>query len=189
MELTEVIERRRAYRSLKGFEVTEDLVRDLATAAQLAPSCFNNQPWRFIFVIGDDALGRILSTLTEGNKWARRASMVVAVVGRKEDDCVSRGREYYMFDIGMAAAFLMLRATDLGLVAHPIAGFNAEAAAVALGVPEGFTVITLLIVGRHAEGVNDLLSDSQKAIERKRPERRPLKEFAFIDRFSPQGSG
>jgi nitroreductase len=54
MELMEIIEKRRAYRSLQPVEINEELVRDLATAASLSASCFNNQPWRFVFAFDKD---------------------------------------------------------------------------------------------------------------------------------------
>jgi nitroreductase len=41
MELMEIIEKRRAYRSLGPAAVDEGLVRELATAASLSASCFN----------------------------------------------------------------------------------------------------------------------------------------------------
>lgn len=44
MDVKEAIRERRAYRSLDPVEITESLIRDLAESAQLAPSCFNNQP-------------------------------------------------------------------------------------------------------------------------------------------------
>ena len=50
MDIKEGIETRRAYRSLDPVIITDELVQDLAKNAGLAPSCFNRQPWRFVFV-------------------------------------------------------------------------------------------------------------------------------------------
>jgi hypothetical protein len=36
------------------------------------------------------------------------------------------GMGYYLFDTGMATAIMILKATDLGLVAHSIAGYDEE---------------------------------------------------------------
>jgi len=111
LNVTEAIQARRAYRSLGPAEVTEDLVEDLATHAGLAASCFNNQPWRFVFVYGREALKLIHGALSRNNGWARLASMIVAVFSREEDDCMVRGRNYHQFDTGMATAHLILRAS------------------------------------------------------------------------------
>ncbi len=51
MELREAIQKRRAYRALKPVEIKEDMVKKLVEMAALAPSCFNNQPWRFVFCL------------------------------------------------------------------------------------------------------------------------------------------
>ena len=50
MDVKKAITNRRAYRSLKAVEITEELIMDLAECAQITPSCFNNQPWRFLFL-------------------------------------------------------------------------------------------------------------------------------------------
>ena len=184
MEVIQAIQTRRAYRSLDPFPVTPELIEDLGRAASLSASCFNNQPWRFVFVHGPEALEAIRGALKPGNEWAGDASMIVAVCSRPDLDCRVKGRDYYLFDTGMAAAFLILRATELGLVAHPIAGYDEERVKGALGAPEDTTVITLLIVGRHQPVVKLSLSEKQRAMEGERPERKPLAEMVFHDRYS-----
>jgi nitroreductase len=179
MNLKEIINKRRAYRSLEPVEVTEELVKDLAECAHLAPSCSNNQPWRFVFVYDKAMLEKLRPALSKGNAWAQLASMIIAVFSRKDFDCVAKDREYYLFDTGMAIAFMMLRATELGLVAHPIAGYSEEKVKEILGIHEDMKVITLVIVGRHSENINPVLSEKQIEWEKKRPERLPLEKFAY----------
>ncbi|MCK4582675.1 nitroreductase family protein, partial [Candidatus Bathyarchaeota archaeon] len=120
MNITDGIHARRAYRSLEPIEITKELVEDLAKHAGLSASCFNNQPWRFVFIYDRERLEEMWGALSRGNKWVELASMIVAVFSRPEDDCRIRGRIYHQFDVGMATASLILRATELGLVAHPI---------------------------------------------------------------------
>ncbi|MFX0097022.1 MAG: nitroreductase family protein [Candidatus Hodarchaeota archaeon] len=186
MDIEKAIRERRAYRSLEPVKITKDLVKDLAESIQLAPSCYNNQPWRFVFVYEDEALKKMHTALTPGNKWAQHASMIVAVFSRIDYDCQLRGRDYYLFDTGIATAFLILRATELGLVAHPIAGFSEEVAKKVLEIPEDMKVITLVIFGKHSKEIADYLSEEQVKLERKRPERLPLRDFAYSDKY---GSG
>jgi len=75
MEVWQAIEKRRAFRALAPTEITMDLLRDLAKAAQLAPSCFNNQPARFVFVYDPSVLKEMRAALSAGNEWARAASL------------------------------------------------------------------------------------------------------------------
>lgn len=186
MELKELIKRRRAYRSLESCEIDEDFIKELAECASLAPSCFNNQPWRFIFVYRKDLLEKLFNALPKGNAWAKSASMIIAVASKKDYDCVIKDREYYLFDTGMATAFLILRATDLGFVAHPIAGYDEEKVKEVLGIPEAMTVITLIIVGKKSEKINPVLSDMQRKTEKERPERLKFEDFCFINTFDKE---
>lgn len=183
MEVHKAIETRRAYRSLAPMEIDDALVAELARAAGLAASCFNKQPWRYVFVYGDEALSRFQQALATGNAWARNASMLIAVISEKNLDCVVKGRQYFLFDTGMATANLILRATELGLVAHPMAGFDEAQAKELLAVPAEMTVITIIAVGRKREDIDPELSAQQAAGEKTRPERLPLSAFAFRDRY------
>ena len=187
MDVKEAIELRRAYRSLDPVEITDELIKDLADSASLAPSCFNYQPWRFVFVRDPGVLGELHAALSQTNGWVKDASMMIAVFSREEDDCKVRGRIYNSFDTGMATAFLILRATELGLVAHPIAGYREKRVKSVLGIPEDMQVITLVNVGIHSEAVRDTLTEDQKKTELERPERLPREKFAFIDRYSEPG--
>jgi len=181
MDVKQAIQERRAYRSLEPVKITEELVRDLAESARLSPSCFNNQPWRFAFVYKHEILKKMHTTLSRGNEWAQSGSMIIAVFSKKDYDCVIKGREYYLFGLGMATAFLILRATELGLVAHPIAGYHEERVKEVLDIPEEMTVITLVIVGKRSKAISPVLSDKQIEAERRRPERLPLEKILLKD--------
>lgn len=184
MTVKQAIQARRAYRSLEPVEITEELIKDLAESAQLAPSCFNNQPWRFVFVHDPEVLAKLHGVMSKGNQWVQAASMIIAVFSREDLDCRIKGRNYYLFDTGMATAFIILRATELGLVAHPIAGYDEGTVKEILGIPEDMQVITLVIVGKHSETIGPLLTEKQAETEKGRPERLPLEEFAFINVMS-----
>lgn len=184
MHVIKAIESRRAYRSLDPTPITEEIIKDLAKSAGLAPSCFNNQPWRFVFIKNPAVLSEMHDALTRGNRWVQRASMIIAVFSKKADDCNIQGREYHLFDVGMATGFLLLRATELGLVAHPIAGYNEGKVKKTLGIPEDMNLITLVNVGKKSESINDVLSEDQKQAEMERPVRYQFEKYSYIDRVS-----
>ena len=183
MNVIDAIEKRRAYRSLDPAPISDELIRDLARSASLAPSCFNYQPWRFVFVRDPAVLGELHGALSKTNRWIERASMIVAVFSREDEDCRVRGRIYHQFDTGMAVGFLMLRATELGFVAHPVAGYSEKKVRGILGIPEEYQVITLVNVGKKSETLHDVLTDDQKETEKARPERKPFEDFSHIDRY------
>jgi nitroreductase len=186
MDVIDAIKKRRAYRSLKPIKISKDLINDLANCVKLSASCFNNQPWRYVFVFEPEMLKSMHDALSSGNQWAKSASMIVAVFSKKEDDCLIHGREYYLFDTGMASAFLILRATELGLVAHPIAGYSPKKTREILNIPDDFNVITLIIIGKKSKQINSVLSEKQVQNEKKRPKRLALNKFVYLNHYSDE---
>jgi nitroreductase len=185
MELSKLLEERRAYRALAPVEITESLINEIADTLKLSPSCFNNQPWRYLFIYEKDILNKTFEALTEGNKWAKKSSMIIAVLSQRDFDCkMPDGRDYYKFDTGMASAILILKATELGLVAHPIAGYSPDKIKEIFNIPAGIEVLTLIIVGKKTSELGSDLNDHQKEVELKRPDRKSNKEFVFLNKFS-----
>lgn len=180
MDVEQAIKERRAFRALDQVNITEELIHNLAKASQLAPSCFNNQPWRFVFIHTPKVLQTLYPILSRGNKWVEAASLIIVVYSQRDLDCKLPGRDYYLFDMGLATAFLILQATELGLVAHPIAGFDDGKVKEILEIPKEMTVITLVIVGKHSETITDLLSEKQASVEKNRPPRKSLEELISI---------
>jgi nitroreductase len=174
MDVDRAILERRSFRSLEPIEVDENLIMDLAGHAQLAPSCANSQPTRFVFVFEPEAIKAMSAVFSKGNEWAQRCSLIIAVFSRKEDDCLIKEREYHLFDDGLAVGFLILRAHELGLVAHPIGGYSPAKTRDVLGIPEEYTVVTLILVGRKTCAITPILTEKQLAWELDRPERLPL---------------
>jgi len=185
LTVKEAIEKRRSLRSMGNLKVSEKMINDLAESAQLAASCYNNQPWQYVFVYDPIRLKELHSALSKGNDWAKKAGLIIAVLGKKDDDCIIHDRVYYHFDIGMATAQMILRATEMGLMVHPIAGYSPSKTREILQIPEEIEVIALLIVGGEPEGIDEELSEQQKAGELERPVRKGLDEFIFHNQFKP----
>jgi len=180
MDLDDTIRSRRSYRALEYAEITDGQVNQLMEATSLAPSCSRNQPWRMVFVREKGMLEEVKAALNKGNAWATRASMIIVVCSRRSDDCTYPDREYFLFDTGMSVAFLLLKATELKLVAHPIAGYDPDKVRSALGIPPEYTVVTLINVGKHSEDRSSL-SEKQSAQEDERPTRKPFDETFYQD--------
>ncbi|UCG01485.1 MAG: nitroreductase family protein [Candidatus Heimdallarchaeota archaeon] len=179
-----LVKRRRAYRSLEPVKITQDLIEETARVAQLAPSCFNKQPWRYVFVYDKTTLTKLQTEgLSKGNQWAKAASMIIAVFSRVDMDCVIGDRQYYLFDSGMATAIMILHLTDQGLVAHPIAGFDPVKVKELLEIPNEMHLITLIIVGKKSNTIPDFFKDYQKKSEVTRPERKSLNEFIYLNKY------
>ncbi len=184
VDVVDAIHNRRARRAFQTKPIEDEKVEALIEAARLAPSCNNFQPWRLVFVKGEPALSETKAGMNRGNVWTTRAPLIIVVAAKEDDDCMlSDRRNYFLFGCGLAIGQLMLRATELGLVAHPIAGYDPAKVRAALGIPEPYIIITTVICG-YPGGPEDLLSDKQKESERTRPERKPIGENIFLDRWA-----
>jgi nitroreductase len=183
MEFNQLIEKRRSLRSLAPVEITEAMIRELADSAKMAPSCYNNQPWRFVFAYDQEVLKQLYGAMAKGNEWTHQASLIVAVFSEAMMDCSNDELDYYLFDSGMASAFLMLKAKDLGLESHAIAGLDFAKAKQVLNIPEQMTLITLINIGKKADTINPTLSEAMAAVESQRPARKEFDEFAYINSY------
>ncbi len=136
-----------------------------------------------MFVCNDKKLRELHEAFSQGDEWAQKASMIIAVYSMKEYDCNIRDRAYYLFDTGMAIVFILLRATELGLAAHPIAGYSPKKVKRILGIPEDRKVITLVIGGNRSKEISSVLSEKQREAEQVRPLRKEINEFIHIDEY------
>ena len=177
------IESRRARRAITDQPIDRETLEILLKAAQLAPSCANNQPWRFVIVEDKAVLDQLKEHLTGGNYWVKVSPVIVAVASRVDLDCqIPDEREYYLFGCGMAAMNLILQATELGLIAHPIAGFKSKPIKEILEIPVDFTLIALIILG-HSTQDHGRLSEKHRGEETAPRDRLSLSDVSSWNRF------
>lgn len=177
MKVQIAIQKRRSYRGLDPVEITDKMISELAGAASLAPSCYNNQPWKFIFIKSKEKLVKMKQVMNKGNEWTFDSSCIVAVMSKRDLDCNVKGREYYLFDTGLGVGQMLLKATEMGLVAHVIAGYSPEKTKELLSVPEEWCLIALIALGKKSKK-KQIISDEA------RPERLALKYVYSIDEYS-----
>ena len=170
-------------RAFSGQALTRPQIESLIEAARWAPSCFNAQPWRFAYALGGtDGFTALFETLVEANQaWAGKAGALIAVVSRSRYEHNDKPAPTHSFDAGAAWMSLALQARHMGLVAHGMQGFDAQAAREVLSLPEVFDLPALIAVG-HPGNVEDL---PEKYQEREKPSgRKSLDEILFKDDFS-----
>ncbi|MCR4404545.1 MAG: redoxin domain-containing protein [Candidatus Acetothermia bacterium] len=181
-EINPLIATRRAWRAISSEPIPEELITRLIEAAHLAPSCFNNQPWRFVVATGE-GLEKVKAALPGGNYWTKPAPVIIAVASHRDLDCkLSDGRDYFLFGCGLAVGNLMVQATQMGLVAHPIAGYDPLKVKEALGIPPDYVLMTLVVVGK--PGDPGTLSEKHLEIELGPRERKPLEAVLAWGRFA-----
>ena len=122
-------------------------------AARLAPSAGNRQPWRFIVVKGKENVEALVSrAFNEVNFAAKEAPVIIVACANPSDDVVVGGREYYVFDVALAVENMLLAATDLGLVTHPMTGVDEDEMKKILGIPDEVRFVLATPLSYPAEG-------------------------------------
>jgi len=181
----ELLARRWSPRAIDSHRPVSRLaVLTLLEAARIAPSCFNEQPWRFLVFDDEDpeALEQARSLLVAGNSWAKLAPVLILTAAAERwqtDGCPNRHAQH---DLGLASENLALQATSLGLAVHFMAGFDSESARQIFGVPEGFTLMAMVAIGHPAAA--ESLPEKLRARELALRQRRPIDEIAFQGRWA-----
>jgi nitroreductase len=165
----------------KGRPVEREKILTLLEAARWAPSCFNDQPRYFLVFDGSDAevLKRARACLSPGNAWATKAPVLMLSVARETFEQNGKPNRWAQHDVGLATENLLLEAVELGLAAHPMAGYDADRARSEFGIPEGFTPIAMIAIGYPYRGRLDDLDEKFQAKELAPRLRKQVGEIAF----------
>lgn len=136
--------------------VEPEKLEQVLEAARLAPSARNLQPWRFVVVQGDEAIDELVSgAFPESNQVLKNAALLILVCAREEDDMTRDGKPYYLFDAGLTVENLLLAATDLGLLTHPIVMFDEGEVKRILEIPDDYRVVLATPLAYPAEATYD----------------------------------
>ena len=155
----------------------------LLEAARWAPSSANEQPWRFVVARREDPWhAAVFEALTPGNrKWAGKAAALIVAAARTTRTRDGSPNRYAWHDTGLATAQLIVQANALGLVAHPMAGFDAAKIRDVVALPAELEPVSVIAVGRRAGP--DTLPDDVGERERAPRSRQPLEAIAFAGRY------
>jgi nitroreductase len=137
---------------MSGEALTLAQVQSLCEAGRWAPSCFNSQPWRFVYALPDTPQWqRLFDLLMDINQlWASKAGALVALVARTHFEGNDAPAATHSFDAGSAWMSMALQAQQMGLAAHAMWGFHHDQAADALKLPELFATQAMVAFGHPA---------------------------------------
>lgn len=168
-DIMQEIKERWSPRAFDEKAVKEDDIMALLEAASYAPSCFNEQPWRFI--VGDDEnkLSKLRSILAPSNQvWANNAPVLILIASKKNFDYNNKNNRWHEFDAGTAWGYMSLEAQSRGLITHAMGGFDVEKAHKLLNISDEYDVIAVVAVGKYGDK-NNLSKELQ---EREYPDTR-----------------
>ena len=171
----------RAYDASK--QVSHEQIIALLEAARWAPSCFGDEPWRFIvWDKNADASAWQLAfeCLVPGNQsWVKAAPVLMLVCAGSLFGHNQTPNRWGQYDTGAAAENLCLQASHMGLMAHQMGGFNADKAREQFAIPAQYMPMAMLCVGYAA----DIATVTGEALTREMAERKrqPLGALFFAD--------
>lgn len=171
MGLLELSQKRHSPRAFDGSTLTWEDLAEGFESARLSSSSYNNQPWRFVIALrGEDSFEVLLNTAVEANRnWMKDAGAIVGVIANTVLEKTGEKDHAALLGVGMAVGVMELAFVENGLVSMQAGGFDRDAFAAAVELPNHMAAVSLLAVGRLPQG--------QKAPSTK--ERKALKDIAF----------
>ncbi len=151
-------------RSFDKFEVNDAQLIKIIDAARWAPSCSNEQPWKFFTAKSDNTVFlKFVSFLSKGNQdWAKSSSVLGFIVSKNYFEKKDKLNTLSGFDCGAAWMSLALQASFEGLHTHGMGGIDREKVENFLKLdPEKESVLMGFAIGKLANKL-DLGSDTQK---------------------------
>jgi len=171
MEFFDVLEKRRSIRKFKDKEIEEEKLQKIFEAANSAPSAGNLQSYEIV-VVKNQEKKNALARASLNQKFVAEAP-VVLVVCANEDRASPYGKRgkalYCINDADIAASYIQLAATDLGLGTCWVGAFNEDDVRKIINAPNHIRPIVLLPLGYPDEtprkpkrrALNDLIHEEE----------------------------
>lgn len=167
-------------------QVPDEELFSLFEAARWAPSGGNIQPWKYIIARTQEDREKFFTFINPSNRtWCEKAPVLAVLLSNKLRSSGNPNRNH-AFDTGASWGYLALEASQRGLFAHAMGGFDPELARETLSVPEEYDILVVIAIGYH--GDVHLLSENDQ--EREIPSnRRPIQESMFEGGFGDSVKG
>lgn len=165
--------------------VPVDLIASCLEAARWAPSCFGEQPWRFIIadrMANSDAWNQVLACLAPKNQlWAKQSPLLVIAAAEPVFSQTEQPNRWAEYDTGQAVMCLCLQAQALGLISHQMGGFDPDALKLALNIPERLSLMSVTALGY--PGDMERLEEDFRPMEQTLRNRTPLHDLAHAGQW------
>jgi nitroreductase len=185
-EVDSLFTQRWSPRAFKSEPVSNEDLSKIFEAARWSPSCFNEQPWRFI-TCTENSREKFIHLLVEANQsWAITAPVIGFILAENKfygmaAQMLGEGADnrYALFDTGAAWMAMTLQARMLGLYTHGMGGINHEAVYQAFDIdPQETDVVCGFALGA--------LGEPQQLPERLRDNEKPSPRRALKDIWHEQ---
>jgi len=141
MDVFGAIKKRISVREYADKPLEKEKLEKMVDAGRLAPTARGEEPWEFIVVTDKEKI-KELGNITDHGKFLADARAAIAVF--------CKDTKYYLEDGSAATENILVAATGLGVASCWVAGdkkFYCPDISKALGVPEGFKLVSLISLG------------------------------------------
>lgn len=146
-KLAKEIEERRSQTHWSKRNLSAHAWELLIEAARRAPSSWNHQPARYILLKDGPSIKKAVSAFHRINDWASKASgLIVQIADPRKDDRIE-GKDYYLYDCGLAMMSLVYQAQFMGLSSRQMIGWDETEIKQILHIPEPFRVVVITALG------------------------------------------
>lgn len=129
-------------------KITKDQMETLLNAARSVSSCYNFQPWAFVYAHkGTEMYEKLKSFMIDYNQnWSSNADVLMVSFAQKISD--NNEENYFaMFDLGQAMSAMAIQASYMGLQMHQLGGFDFAKVVQELKMPANFAVGSMAAIG------------------------------------------
>ncbi|HUX96441.1 MAG TPA: nitroreductase family protein [Bacteroidales bacterium] len=180
----EIIQGRWSPYAFSQLPVDDFKIKAMFEAAGHAPSCFNEQPWMFVYTTFEehDIFEDYLGFLAESNQlWAKNAWALIVTLARTKFSHNSKPNRFALYDTGMAVANLSLQAMTFDIYIHQMGGFSVEKVREYFRLPEDIVPVSVMAAGFLGDG-QGLSPEILRKDELRRP-RKFVNDYTFKDRI------
>ncbi|EGL55118.1 nitroreductase [Methylophaga aminisulfidivorans MP] len=166
--------------------VTLEEITALCEAARWSPSCFGDEPWRYLVCdknTDESAWKKVLSALVPGNQeWAKNAPVLIVTASVPNFSQNDKPNRWSGYDTGAASISLCLQATAMGLMSHQMGGFDDKVLRESFNIPADIHIWSVIAIGHQA--ALDNLTEEQLERELSPRKRRPVEQAFFMNKWS-----
>ncbi|HIC45733.1 MAG TPA: nitroreductase [Methylophaga aminisulfidivorans] len=166
--------------------VTSEEITALCEAARWSPSCFGDEPWRYLVCdknTDESAWKKVLSALVPGNQeWAKNAPVLIVTASVPNFSQNDKPNRWSGYDTGAASISLCLQATAMGLMSHQMGGFDDKVLRESFNIPADIHIWSVIAIGHQA--ALDNLTEEQLERELSPRKRRPVEQAFFMNKWS-----
>lgn len=176
--------------STRSFDINKPIERhkiiSMCEAARWVPTCANEQPFKFIIwdkFKDEESYHKAFTCLDDRNQmWVKTAPVIVATFAHLKYKKSGTFNDWAQYDTGTATMAFYTQAISMGIMTHPMAGFDAKKVIELFNIPEDYKPMSMIAVGYQYEDYK-ILDESFYYGETAPRSRVPLGENFFDSEF------